>query len=396
MAPAMQSTPRMMRSTARVLRVVIGTAAIAAIALWLQARGEMPRRGRKPASPAPIAVHVATAVSRDVPIWLDGLGTVTASQQVTVHPQVDGRLDEVRFTEGQPVRRGDVLAVVDPRPFRLALAQAEGALARDAAQLDTNRRNVTRYRGLAAQRLVAPQTVEQYEGAAGQLAGAVAIDRAQVDTAKLSLDYTQVRAPIDGVAGMRQVDAGNLVHQTDAAGLVVLTAIDPIAVVFTVPQDELGAIAAAQARGAVPVEVYSRDGATRLATGRLAVIDNLVDAATSTLRLKALVPNPAHALWPDAFVKVRLLVDTRAGATVVPAVAVQTGPQGSYVYAVGTDHTAQLRPVTVALTTGDTAVIARGVAPDDAIVVEGQDQLRPGGAVTVAASPPASPPPSVP
>jgi len=328
-----------------------------------------------------VTVQVASAERKDMPIWLEGLGTVAAVQQVTVRPQVDGRIDKVLFTEGQPVKRGDVLVQLDPRPFVVALHQAQGALARDKAQLETQQSNLKRYQGLKAQNLVAGQQVEEIAGQVGQFEGAMKIDQAQIENAMLQLDYAQVKAPIDGITGVRQVDAGNIIHQSDANGIVVIAAIDPAAVFFTVPQDQLAGVAQALARGDIPVEVYSRDGATMLAIGKLAVLDNQVNPTTATLRLKALVPNPGRLLWPNAFVKARMLVDTRKDALVVPTVAIQHGPQGTFVYAVGQDKTAQMKPVSIALTTGDSAVIGKGLEGGERVIVEGQNQVRPGGRV---------------
>ena len=337
-----------------------------------------------------VPVQVAAAERKDLPIWLEGLGTVAAVQQVTVRPQVDGRIDKVLFVEGRPVKRGDVLMQIDPRPFLVTLHQAQGALARDKAQLETLQANLKRYEGLKAQNLVAGQQVEEIAGQVGQLEGSVKIDMSQIESAQLQLDYAQVKAPIDGITGVRQVDAGNIVHQSDPAGLVVITQIDPAAVFFTLPQDQLAGVAQALARGDVAVEAYSRDGATRLATGVLAVLDNQVNQATATLRLKALLPNPDRVLWPNAFVKARMLVETRKDAIVIPTVAIQHGPQGTYVYAVGQDKTAQMKPVTIALTTGDTAVIGKGLDAGEQVITEGQNQVRPGGRVEPA-SPNAGP-----
>jgi multidrug efflux system membrane fusion protein len=328
-----------------------------------------------------VPVQLAAAERKDLPIWLEGLGTVAAVQQVTVRPQVDGRIDKVLFVEGQPVKRGELLVQIDPRPFLVALHQAQGAFARDKAQLETLQGNLKRYQGLQAQNLVAGQQVEEIAGQVGQFEGSVKIDQAQIESAQLQLDYAQVKSPLDGIAGVRQVDAGNLIHQSDPNGIVVITAIDPAAVFFTVPQDQLSAVAQALARGDATVEVYSRDGGTKLATGKLAVLDNQVNQATATLRLKALVPNPSRLLWPNAFVKARLLVETRKGAIVVPTVAIQHGPQGTYVYAVGPDKTAQMKPVTVALTTGEVAVIGQGLEGGEHVIIEGQNQVRPGGRV---------------
>ena len=380
--------------------------AVVGVAVWYlrarQERGAAPAAGSADGSAARagrpgdegrvVTVQVATAERKDLPIWLEGLGSVAAVQQVTVRPQIDGRLDKVLFVEGQPVKKGDVLAQIDPRPFVVALHQAQGALARDRAQLETNQSNLKRYEGLKAQNLVAGQQVEEIAGQVGQFAGMIKIDEAQIENAQLQLDYAQVRSPLDGIAGVRQVDAGNIVHQSDPNGLVVIAAIDPAAVFFTLPQDQLATVAQALARGDVPVEAYSRDGATKLATGKLAVLDNQVNQATATLRLKALMPNPDRVLWPNAFVKARMLVETRKDAIVIPSVAVQRGPQGTYVYAVGADKTAQMKPVTIALTTGDVAVIGKGLDGGERLIVEGQNQVRPGGRVEPA-PPPGAPVP---
>ncbi|HEY0189971.1 MAG TPA: efflux RND transporter periplasmic adaptor subunit [Kofleriaceae bacterium] len=332
-----------------------------------------------------VTVQVAQAEKKDMPIWLEGLGTVAALQQVTVRPQVDGKIEKVLFTEGQLVKRGDVLMQIDARPFMVTLHQAQGALARDKAQLVTNQANLKRYQGLLAQNLVASQQVEEVSGAVGQYQGTVMVDQATIENALLQLDYAQVKSPIDGITGVRQVDAGNLIHQTDTTGLVVVTQIDPAAVFFTVPQDELAAVAAALAKGEVPVEIMSRDGASKLATGKLAVLDNQINQTTATLRLKAVVPNPDRLMWPNAFVKARMLVETRKDAIVIPTVAVQRGPQGTYVYAVGEDKTAQMKPVTVALTTGEQSIISKGLAGGERVIIEGQNQVRPGGKVEPAA-----------
>jgi multidrug efflux system membrane fusion protein len=345
------------------------------------ASGPTDRRGGGDAEGRVVPVQVATALRKDLPIWLEGLGTVAAVQQVTVRPQVDGRIEKVLFVEGQPVKRGDVLVQIDPRPFVVALHQAQGALARDKAQLETNQSNLKRYEGLKAQNLVAGQQVEEIAGQVGQFEGSVKIDQAQIENAQLQLDYAQVKAPLDGITGIRQIDAGNIIHQTDPNGIVVITAIDPAAVFFTLPQDQLAGVAQALARGDVTVEAYSRDGATRLATGKLAVLDNQVNQSTATLRLKALMPNSDRQLWPNAFVKARMLVETRKDAVVIPTVAIQRGPSGTYVYAVGADKTAQMKPITVALITGDVAVVGKGLDGGEHVIIEGQNQVRPGGRV---------------
>ncbi len=330
-----------------------------------------------------VPVQVAIAERTDLPIWVEGLGSVAAFQQVTVKAQVDGKLDKVAFTEGQVVKKGDLLAQIDPRPFLVQLHAAQGSLARDQAQLVAAKANYERMKALAAQNLIAQNAVEQALAQQGQYEGSVQIDRSQIESAQLNLDYASVRSPLDGITGVRQVDAGNIIHATDPNGLVVITAIDPAAVLFTVPQDRLGSVSAALAKGDVIVEAYNRDGTQKLGTGKLVVLDNQINSTTATLRLKALVPNPARTLWPNAFVKARMLIETRSGALAIPAVAVQHSPQGTYVYIVGLDRTAVMKPIAISMVTGDTAIVERGVEAGEQVVIEGQNQLRPGGKVEV-------------
>lgn len=396
------------RARAALIRILIALAVIGGIVWWLQTRD---KGGKSTAAPdgsarpsaepsgggggggggrrgggggdRVVPVQVATAERKALPIWLEGLGTVTAFQQVTVRAQVDGRLDKVLFEEGRPVKKGQVIAQIDPRPFLVQLHQAQGALARDRAQLDAAKKNLARFQGLQNDQLVAARQVEEIQAQVGQFEGAVKIDQAQVENAQLMLDYAQVKAPIDGITGVRLVDAGNLVKASDPNGLVVITAVDPASVMFTIPQDRLPAVGAAMQRGDVLVEIYNRDGTQKLADGKLAVLDNQINQSTATLRLKATVPNPTRTLWPNAFVKARMLVETRDGALVIPAVAVQRGPQGTFVYVVGDDKTAQLRPVTVGLITGEIAMIEKGLDGGEQVIVEGQGQLRPNGRVEV-------------
>lgn len=330
-----------------------------------------------------VPVQVAAAQRKDLPIWVEGLGSVAAFQQVTVKSQVDGRLDKVAFTEGQSIKKGDLLAQIDPRPFLVQLHSAQGSLVRDQAQLVAAKSNYERTKGLAAQNLIAQNAVEQALAQQGQYEGAVEIDRSQIESAQLNLDYATIRSPLDGIVGVRQVDQGNIIHATDANGLVVITAIDPAAVFFTVPQDRLANVSMAIAKGDVAVEAYNRDGTQKLGVGKLAVLDNQINATTATLKLKALIPNPQRALWPNEFVKARMLIETRPQALVIPAVAIQRNAQGTYVYVVGQDKTAAMKPVVVELTTGDTAMISKGLDGGEQVVIEGQNQLRPGGKVEV-------------
>jgi multidrug efflux system membrane fusion protein len=328
-----------------------------------------------------VPVSVATVVTKDVPIWLEGLGTATPIATVNVKTLVDGRLDAVAFKEGQLVHKGDLLAQVDPRPFQIALHNAEAALARDSAQLREARLNLERYRTLRAQSLVAQQQVDDQQALADQYEATTQSDQASVDSAKLNIDYAHITSPIDGVTGVRLVDPGNIVHASDQSYMVVITQLDPMAVLFNLPEDDLPRVQKGLAAGKIPVEAYSRDGQTKLGTGQLALIDNEVNQATATIRLKALFANADRSLWPNEFVKARLLLDTRKGAIVVPATAVQRGPNGTYAYVVGSDDTVATRPVEVASTQGEEAIIGKGLAASERVVTDGQNQLRPGAKV---------------
>ena len=329
----------------------------------------------------PVSVMVETAVRRDVPVYLDGLGTVAAYKTVAVRSQVDGRLDRVRFREGQPVRRGEVLADIDPRPFQAQLHQAEGALARDGAQLRNAKLNLERYIGLRKKDLIAQQQQDDQQAVVDQLEGAVRVDQAQVESARLLVTYAQVTSPIDGVTGVRLVDEGNMVRATDTTGLVIVTQLDPIAVLFTLPQDDLPRIAPRQQKAPLTVEALSREGDVKLGTGELAVIDNQINQATATVRLKALFKNPEMKLWPNQFVKARLLLELRKDALVIPAAAIQRGPKGTFVYVVNPDQSAAPQPVEVELIAGTEALIARGIDAGATVVVDGQNQLKPGSRV---------------
>jgi multidrug efflux system membrane fusion protein len=349
----------------------------------------------KQAAAREISVTVATVERQDVPQWLEGLGNVLALSTVTVRSRVDGQLDEVPFTEGQYVNKGDPLAQIDPRPFRIAVAQAEATLRRDEAVLRNNQKNLDRYRGLWKQRLIPQQQVTDQHAAVDQAAGMVGIDRTLVDNAHLQLEWSTVTAPADGIVGIRQVDPGNLVHPTDPAGLVVLTRLDPIGVVFTLPQDFLSRIAEAQARGPVAVEAWPREGDTPLGEGRLTLLDNQVNPGTATLRLKAVVQNPQHKLWPSQYVKARLKVAMREGATVVPSEAVQRGARGPYVYVIK-EGVAEARDVEVDSFEGPLALVHQGLELGEQVVIDGQSQLRPGAKVKAQPRKPSpAPPPRV-
>jgi multidrug efflux system membrane fusion protein len=336
-----------------------------------------------------VPVQVAKAAKRDVPIILEGLGTVTAYKTVNVRAQVDGRLDRVLFTEGQVVKRGQVLAQVDPRPFEVLLHQGQAALARDQAQLRGAELNLARYEQVVKEKLIPQQQADDQRALVDQYRAVTLGDKATIENARLQLDYARITSPIDGVTGVRQVDPGNLVHASDTTPIVVVTQLDPIAVLFTLPQDDLPRVAKARGDGGdkLTVEVRARDGGEPLATGKLGLVDNQINQATATIRLKAIFSNPDRALWPNQFVRARLRLDVMKGALVVPAVAVQRGPQGTFVYVVEGGRAAA-KPVTVELLQGDEAIVAKGLGEGDAVVIEGQAQLRPGAKVATRAGKP--------
>jgi multidrug efflux system membrane fusion protein len=365
-----------------VVGLVVAAAVVVAIVV---VRGRGRSQGQAGAAPdargggdRPIPVLVAPAETRDVPIYLEGLGTVTAYKTVNVRAQVDGRLDRVIYREGQAVKHGEVLAEIDPRPFAILLHQGEAALARDQAQLDGAKRNLERYQAVGGQHLLPQQQIDDQGALVQQLSGTVLADKAQIENARLQLDYARIKSPIDGITGVRLVDPGNIVHAADTTGIVVVTQMDPIAVLFTLPQDDLPDVARAQAQAPLTVDAQSRDGAQTLGTGKLELIDNQINQGTATMRGKAIFPNPDRTLWPNQFVKARLRLTVRKGALVVPAAAVQRGPQGTFVYVVGAGERAELRGVTVDRIEGELALIAKGLVPGERVVREGQSQLRPG------------------
>jgi multidrug efflux system membrane fusion protein len=329
----------------------------------------------------PVSVVATKVATRDMPVTLDGLGTVTAFKTVTVRSQVDGRLDSVAFQEGQFVKRGTLLALIDSRPFAIQLHQAEGALARDQAQLVGGKVNLERYARVAKDKLIAQQQADDQAVLVGQLEGSVRTAQAQIEQAKLMLEYARIRSPIDGITGVRLVDPGNMVHPSEAGGIVVVTQIDPIVVLFTLPQDELPRVQRALAEGKPAVDALSRDGSGVLASGTLEVIDNQINVTTATIRLKAVFANPDRVLWPNQFVKARLHLGSRKDALVVPAVAVQRGPAGPFAYVVGEDKTVAARPVQVESTDTELAVIRSGLKAGETVVTEGQFQLKPGALV---------------
>jgi multidrug efflux system membrane fusion protein len=369
--------------SARWVLALLGVAGVAGAVYLVRARQQAAPAAAAAGAPAEraIPVSVATVAEQDVPIWLEGLGTVTPVATVNVKTLVDGPLVSVNFKEGQLVHKGDLLAQVDPRPFQIALHNAEAALARDNAQLREAKLNLERYKTLRAQNLIAQQQVDDQQALADQYTGTTLTDQAAVESANLNLNYSRIVSPIDGVTGVRLIDPGNIVHASDQSYILIVTQFDPISVLFTLPEDDLLRVQQQLAKGTVVAEAYSRDGQTKLATGTLGLIDNEVNATTATIRLKAFFPNKERVLWPSEFVKARLLLATKQGAVTAPATAVQRGPNGTFVYVVGADDTVSVRPVDLDFTQGDTALFAKGVKPGERVAVDGQNQLRPGAKI---------------
>ncbi len=339
---------------------------------------------KAPPPPRVIAVATARVSRRSVDYFLTGLGTVTPFRTVTIRPRVEGELIKIAFTEGQTVKQGDLLAQIDPRLWQAQLEQAQGQLARDDAVMRSTNRTLLRYRQLAEAKKITPQELDDQIALTEQAAAAVRIDAALVANAELQLSYCEIKAPIEGRIGLRLVDQGNVVRQSDPAGIAVITQLKPIAVVFTIPQDEIQRILAQMPSGeGLVVEAFDRDLRQKLAVGKLAAVDNQVDPATGTLKLKAVFPNDDEALFPNQFVNVKLLVETEPDAIVAPTAAVQRGPDASFAYVLKPDSTVDRRPLRIGGTEGTDTVIREGLLPGDQVVVQGLDQLRPGSKVSV-------------
>jgi multidrug efflux system membrane fusion protein len=337
-----------------------------------------------PPALAAIPVQAATASNADVPIYETGLGNVQAFNTVTVKVRVDGELQKVDFTEGQMVKAGDLLAQIDPRPFRAALDQAIAKEAQDNAQLANTQLNLQRDSNLVAHQFATQQTVDNEKAQVAELEATIKGDEAAIENARVQLGYTTITAPIAGRTGIRLVDQGNIVHAADTTGIVVVTQLQPISVIFTLPEDDLPAIADAQAKGPVTVAALSRDGKSALDQGTLALVDNEIDQTTGTMRLKATFPNPHNRLWPGQFVNIRLLLRTDHGVLTVPSGAIQRSASGLYVYRITPDDTVEAQPVEVGPFADDVAVITAGLHAGDRVVTAGQYRLQPGAHVAVA------------
>lgn len=336
-----------------------------------------PGLGGQPSTGVPVVV--ATAHRGDLPIYFNGLGTVTAFNTVTVRSRVDGQIVKINFTEGQNVKEGDSLVEIDPRPYQVQLEQAEGQLAKDQAQLKDMQVDYDRYQQLYKEGVVPKQQVDTQQAQVGTYEGAIKADKATIDNAKLQITYSHITAPISGRVGLRLVDIGNIVHAADTNGLLVITQLQPIAVLFSLPQDQLPDVVARMHTGKqLSVEAYDRDNTDKIATGKLLTIDNQIDTTTGTYKLKAVFDNSKNELFPNQFVNVHLLVDTKKNVVLVPTTAILRGSQGTYVYAVNAQNAVAVKNVTVAQTTGSVAGISTGLGDGDVVVVDGQDKLKDG------------------
>src|SRR5271168_1553071 len=333
------------------------------------------------AGPHAVSVAVAKVQKQDVPVYMVGLGSVTAFYTANIKSRVDGQIMRVNFQEGQVVKEGDLLILIDPRPFQVQMEQMQAQLFKDSASLRDARLNLDRYTTLIPSGSIAQQQVDTQKSLVDQLDGQVRTDQAQIDNAKLQLIYCNITAPFTGRVGLRQVDPGNIVHATDTNPMLILTQLQPIAVIFTLPEDDLPTVAQQMKNSTLLVEAYSRDNQTKLATGKLQTIDNEIDPTTGTAKLKAVFDNKDNQLWPNQFVNANLLLETRKNSTVIPTAAILRGPQGTFVYLVKSDKTVEARLVTVSVAQGNNTAIASGLNSGDTVVTDGQDKLQTGSSV---------------
>src|SRR5579863_9164107 len=333
------------------------------------------------AAPRSISVAVATVQKQDVPVYLSGLGSVTAFYTSNIKSRVDGQIMKVNFREGQFVKGGELLIEIDARPYEVQVEQMQAQLFKDQATLRDAKLNLDRYTALIPSGSIAQQQVDTQKATVDQLDGQVRTDQAQIDSAKLNIVYCNITAPFTGRVGLRQVDPGNIVHAADTNPMLILTQLQPIAVIFTLPEDQLPTVAQHMKNTSLPVEAYSRDDQTKLATGKLQTIDNQIDPTTGTAKLKAVFDNKDNQLWPNQFVNANLLLETRKNSTVVPTAAILRGPQGTFVYTVNSDKTVEARTVTVSIAQGNNTAVASGVNPGDTVVTDGQDKLQTGSKI---------------
>ena len=365
-----------------VVIAVLAVAAGAAVPLTRTSLFRSNSTPQAPAAPPAVSVVAAPVQSHDVPIYLRGVGTMIAYNNVLVRSQITGQLIQINFHEGQTVKKGDVLAVIDPSPYQAQLDQAIANRDRDQAHLENAKIDLSRYSGLAKDNSIATQAVDSQKAIVDQLVAIIKADEAIIENARVNLGYTNLTSPIDGVTGIRQVDIGNIIHPTDVNGLVDVTQVEPISLIFTLPEADFVPIQERLSQGTVTVFVDGQDG-KQLDQGRLNLIDNQIIQTTGTIRLRAEFPNKKHLLWPGQLVNARLLRDTRHDGLTVPASAVQQGPNGAYAYVIKPDNTVEMRPITVGQIDGGQALIDTGLAANERTVVDGQYKLQPGVAVRI-------------
>jgi multidrug efflux system membrane fusion protein len=367
----------------------MGAAAVAAVVFFAWLLAPAHASSSHQAGPAAVAVSTATVTRQNVPVYLDGIGTVQAFYTVKVTAQVNGQLTTVAFHEGDQVKRGQLLAQIDPRPFQASLDGARAALAKDDAQLVDAQKDLARYTFLEPKKLASQQQVDTQHALVGEVKAQIEADQAAIESAATQLSYTRITSPIDGRTGIRQVDPGNIVHATDTNGIVVLTQLQPITAIFTLPEDALESVADAMSQGAV--EVVALAQGKELDRGTVKLIDNQIDQTTGTIRLKAVFPNPNLKLWPGQFVNLRLLARTEKNALTIPPTALQRGPDGMFVYLVRPDSTVAKQPVTVANNSETVAIVTQGLEAGQQVVTSNAFRLQPGALVRVRAATPGQP-----
>jgi multidrug efflux system membrane fusion protein len=379
--PSQIAKPRSRRRL--VLSSILALLILAGI-VWWSRQGSAPQQAGGGRNAAPMSIVPEVVGKGDIGINLNALGTVSSLATVTIRTQISGYLMKVVFKEGDEVKKGDLLAEIDSRPYEATLAQAKGQLARDEAMLKGAQVDLTRYQGLAAQNAVPHQTLDTQIALVAQDQGTVEADRAAVKSAEVNLQYCRIVSPLDGRVGLRQVDQGNYVTPGDASGLVVITQLKPISVLFTVPEDNLQAISKRiQAGAALPAAAYDRSGATKIADGTLQTFDSQIDQTTGTIKLRAQFSNETETLYPNQFVNIRLLLDTHKDVTTISTAGIQRGVPGTFVYLVNADSTVSVRPIQLGVTDGDRVEVRSGLTPGERIVIDGADKLRDGAKINV-------------
>jgi multidrug efflux system membrane fusion protein len=360
---------------------LLGTLASVAAVCWLWLPDKRTDAAARSHADQVVAVDTSEVKRADVPVYLDGLGTIQAFNTVTVTARVDGELQKIAFEEGRTVNKGELLAQIDPRPYQAALAQALAAKAKDEAQLQSARADLERYVTLAPENLASKQTLDSQRATVAGLEAQIKGDQASIDNAQTQLQYTSITSPIQGRTGIRRVDVGNNVHASDTSGIVVVTQLQPISLIFTLPEDALGVIGSALSAGPVTVAAMSRDGSTELDRGTVTLVDNQIDQSTGTIRIKAVFPNTQNKLWPGQYVDARVLVRTDRSALTIPAAAVQRGPNGMFTYVVKPDATVEARPLKVGEESGSVYVVQEGINDGERVVTSNQYRLQPGAHV---------------